>query len=147
MFNRSLKYLVVIILLFAGCKKDEVNFPVEPFIKMISITPATAIQYSDPVKITIHYEDGDGDLGENNDNVKNCFVTDNRIGITYEYRFKQLAPLNANIPIEGNLNIEMGGQVITDSSSSQTASYTIYIIDRAGHYSNSITTNEISITK
>ena len=81
-----------IIAFISGCKKDEVTFPPEPSISMVSITHLGPKQYKDPVTITIHYEDGDGDLGENNDQVKNCFVTDNRINIIYEYRIKQLKP-------------------------------------------------------
>ena len=135
------------ILFIAGCKKDEITFPVEPKIVMVSITPSNPMQYTDPVTITIHYEDGDGDLGENNDLVKNCFVTDNRIGITYEYRIKQLAPTSASISIAGNLSIEIGGQVLTDSSSQQSVTYSLYVVDRAGHRSNLVTTGEVVIRK
>ena len=147
MFNKIFFLTAFIILLFAGCKKDNIDFPVEPKIEMVSITPASPLQYSDPVTISIHYEDGDGDLGENEDLIKNCFVTDNRIGITYEYRIKQLAPTGASIPIAGNLNFNIGGQVLTDSSSAQSVTYTLYVVDRAGHKSNSVTTPVITIRK
>jgi len=147
MSSRFILYFMLMFLFIAGCKDDEISFPVEPQIEMVSITPASPMQYTEPVTITIHYKDGDGDLGENNDLVKNCFVTDNRIGITYEYRIKQLAPTGASIPIDGNLNIDIGGQVLTDSSSSQSATYTLYIVDRAGHKSNSVTTSAIVIRK
>ncbi len=147
MFSRKIFYFTMIMLFIAGCKKDEITFPIEPKIEMVSITPPSPRQYTDPVTITIHYEDGDGDLGENNDQVKNCFVTDNRIGITYEYRIKQLAPSGVSIPIDGNLNIDLGGQVLTDSSSQQSVTYTLYVVDRAGHKSNSVTTAAVVIRK
>ncbi len=147
MFNRKNIFFFIIILFIAGCKKDEIVFPIEPKIEVVSITPANAQQYVDPVTISIHYEDGDGDLGENNDQIKNCFVTDNRIGITYEYRIKQLAPSGASIPIDGNLNINIGGQVLTDSSTQQNVTYTLYIVDRAGHKSNSVTTGAVVIRR
>lgn len=147
MFNNKNLFFLIIILFIAGCKKDEIVFPIEPKIEIVSITPANAQQYVDPVTITIHYEDGDGDLGENNDQIKNCFVTDNRIGITYEYRIKQLAPSGTSIPIDGNLNINIGGQVLTDSSSQQNVTYTLYIVDRAGHKSNSVTTGAVVIRR
>ena len=147
MFNNKNLYFLIIILFIEGCKKDEIVFHIEPKIEVVSITPANAQQYIDPVTITIHYEDGDGDLGENNDQIKNCFVTDNRIGITYEYRIKQLAPTGASIPIDGNLNINIGGQVLTDSSTQQNVTYTLYIVDRAGHKSNSVTTGAVVIRR
>ncbi len=147
MYSKTIYYFSLILFFITGCKDDEISFPVEPSIEMVSITPANPMQYTEPVTITIHYKDGDGDLGENNDQVKNCFVTDNRIGITYEYRIKQLAPTGSSIPIDGNLNIDIGGQVLTDSSSSQSVTYTLYIVDRAGHKSNSVTTAAIVIRK
>lgn len=147
MFNRPFLILLVIIFSFS-CKKEEgISFDPTPKIEYIGISPTVANEYTDSVTITIKYNDGDGDLGENTTTAKNCFVTDNRIGITYQYRIKQLAPDGANIPIEGNLNIELGGQGITDNSNQQSASYTIYLVDRAGHQSNSVTTAAISIRK
>ena len=147
MFNRS--FLILLVILFSSsCKKEEsISFDPTPQIEYIGISPTVANEYTDSVTVYIKYNDGDGDLGENNTSVKNCFVTDNRIGITYQYRIQQLAPDGASIPIEGNLNIELGGQGITDSSTQQLATYTIYLVDRAGHQSNSVTTAAISIRK
>ena len=147
MFNKKNLFFLLIIVFITGCKKDEIVFPIEPKIEVVSITPTNVQQYVDPVTLTIHYEDGDGDLGENNDQIKNCFVTDNRIGITYEYRIKQLAPSGAFIPIDGNLTINIGGQVLTDISTQQNVTYTIYIVDRAGHKSNSVTTGAVVIRR
>jgi len=145
MFNK-LGYIALLVFFFAGCKKDDVEFAIEPSIEFISIQPGSIQQY-EKVIVTIKYEDGDGDLGENKDGVKNCFVTDNRIGITYEYRIQQLAPDNASIPITGNLNIDLGAQLLTDSVSQQSASYSIYVVDRAGHRSNSVTTTAVVISR
>jgi hypothetical protein len=145
MFSKYFILFFILTVAFCGCRKDDIKFSIEPVISFVSISPASAMQYTDPVTITIHYEDGDGDLGENKDGVKNCFVTDNRVGVTYQFRIRQLAPLNANIPISGNLNIELGGQVMTDSSASQQASFTLHVADRAGHVSNDVTTSVITI--
>jgi hypothetical protein len=147
MWNRNLFVCLATALVVVSCKKDEIDFAAEPSIEFVSITPATATQYTDAVTITIRYEDGDGDLGENADGVKNCFVTDNRIGITYQYRIQQLAPDGASIPIAGNLEIDLGGQVITDSTSQQHVNFTLYVVDRAGHASNSVTTGDVVILR
>ena len=146
-FSRYILFISTIIFFIEGCKKDEITFPVEPKIEIVGTTPSSPKQYTDPLIITIQYEDGDGDLGENNDLVKNCFVTDNRIGITYEYRIKQLAPTGTSIAIEGNLDIDLGGQVLTDNSLQQNATYTLYVVDRAGHKSNLATTGTVVIRK
>lgn len=138
---------VAFLLVISSCKKEETTFDKKPSIEFVSISPASADQYTDEVTITIKYKDGDGDLGENSSSAQNCFITDNRIGIEYKYRIRQLAPDNANVPIQGTLNIPMGGQIITDSSSSQTVTYSLYVTDRAGNRSNSISTSAITINK
>lgn len=142
MFNK-LSLLLLIVIGFLSCKKDKVEFNVVPAIEFVSITPASANQYTDSVTIQIKYTDGDGDLGQNDATVTNCFITDNRIGIVYNYRIKQLAPDNS--PITGLVNLELGGQGITNNTSSQNVTYTVYVVDRAGHQSNSITTSAITI--
>ena len=134
-------------LMIPSCKKDEISFSNVPSIEFTSISPTTAHQYIDPIVIAIKYKDGNGDLGENSTSAVNCFVTDNRMGITYKLRIQQLAPENANIPIEGSLNINIGGQIIADSSNSQTATYSLYLTDRAGNKSNTISTSAINIIR
>ncbi|MFN8166636.1 MAG: hypothetical protein U0X76_10850 [Bacteroidia bacterium] len=144
-FNKLLLFTLAVAGAYS-CKKETVTFEAVPSIEYVSITPANAHQYTDNVTITIKYKDGDGDLGENNSDVKNCFVTDNRIGVTYKFRIKQLAPSGSSVPIEGNLDIQLGGQGITNGSSSQSASYSVYVVDRAGHESNVVNTGEIVIS-
>lgn len=118
-----------------------------PSIELVSMSPTVANEYTDKIIITIRYTDGDGDLGENNASVKNCFVTDNRIGITSSYRIRQLSPDGSSIPIKGSLEIELGGQGITDGSTQQNATFSLYVTDRAGHSSNKITTGVLTIRK
>jgi hypothetical protein len=148
MFNsRKYYFFIFIILAFSGCKKDVVDFPVEPKIEFVFFVPQTAKQFSDHVKITFRYEDGDGDLGENKNDVKNCFVTDSRLGITYEFRIPQRAPTGTNVPIKGSIEVDLGGQIITDSTSSQSVTYTMYVVDRAGHKSSTITTGAVTLVE
>jgi hypothetical protein len=65
----------------------------------------------------------------------------------YPFRVKQLAPSDAKIKIKGNLEFVLKNTEITDSSSSQSATYTIYLVDRAGNKSNSVVTPEITVKK
>jgi hypothetical protein len=145
--NTLFCFLSLNLLFFSSCKKDEDPMDIVPSIEFVSITPGLANEYTDAVTIRIRYTDGDGDLGENDDAVSNCFVTDNRIGITSSYRIRQLAPDGASIPIKGVLDIEIGGLGITDGSVQQNASFDLYLTDRAGHNSNRLTTGTITIRK
>ena len=136
-------YLFAIVLLFS-CEKEQV-ISNTPEIEFQSSSPTTVQEYSDNIIITISYSDGNGDLGENNPDIHNLFVEDNRNGIVYQFRIPHLAPDNNSIAIEGDFNITINGSGITDESSSQQVNYTIYVTDRAGNKSNSISTSSITI--
>jgi hypothetical protein len=138
--------LLILPILFFSCEKDDLKSPI-PLLEFISITPEIAQEYEDEIIITISYFDGDGDLGENDPNVKNLFLTDNRNNITYEFRIQQLSPDNSTITIEGNLDISLSSTGITDSSNSQIVTFDIYVVDRANHQSNIVTSNPITIIK
>ena len=131
-------------LLFFSCKKDDA-FSGVPTIEFKSISPSIAQEYIDEINITISYTDGDGDLGENNPEVYNLFVLDNRIGIEYKFRIPELSPNGNEIAIEGNFNIKINGSGITNSSTSQQVNYDIYVTDRAGNSSNTVSTSSITI--
>jgi hypothetical protein len=140
---KNIIYLSAIVLLFS-CEKEQVISDT-PIIEFKSISPATVQEYSDDIIITIFYSDGNGDLGENNPDIHNLFVEDNRNGIVYQFRIPHLAPDNNSIAIEGDFNITINGSGITDESSSQQLNYAIYVTDRAGNKSNTITTSNITI--
>lgn len=131
---------------FSSCKKKEkpTNTPVIAF---VSISPSSVVEYANSITIAFSYDDLDGDLGQNDPNVTNLFVTDSRNNVTYEYRISQLAPTGSTIHIKGNLNTVIKNTAITDGSSSQSVTYSVYLKDRAGNTSNTITTSAITVTK
>ena len=140
---RAIAYILIVTLLFA-CKKDD-DLSIGPTIEFQSISPSIAQEYIDDIIIAISYADEDGDLGENSPDIDNLFVEDSRNGIVYHYRIPQLAPNGNEIAIEGNFNITINGSGITNSSNSQQVNYAIYVKDRAGNKSNTITTSNITI--
>jgi hypothetical protein len=143
----NIYFVFMFILIFSSCKKETTTPSVTPSIELKSATPTSVTEFSDPLTFTFSYKDGDGDLGENNPDVKNLFLKDNRIGITYQYRIQQLAPTNSNIAIQGTLNVQLDNVSITDQSTSQQATFSIYVVDRAGHQSNTVTSLPITIHK
>ncbi len=136
-----------------SCKKDKYEVVKEivegdaPIIFFMSVVPTEVKEYGDSLVFTIAYQDQNGDLGENDPDVENVFLVDNRIDITYKYRLSQLAPLEANVPIRGTFEIVLPNTGITDGSSEQTGKYTLYIVDRAGNKSNRVLSADVKVTK
>jgi hypothetical protein len=151
--KRTIKYslyLVLCTLYFAvsSCKKkNKTESTVTPQITFVSISPSSAVEYVNSITISFSYDDLDGDLGQNDPNVTNLFITDSRNNVVYNYRISQLAPDNSTIHIKGNLNAVIKNTAITDNSTSQQVTYSLYIKDRAGNISNTITTTAITVTQ
>ena len=141
---KNLGYILLICLFFS-CKKEEPISEI-PSIEFVEVSPRQIVAFQEKLVFTIAYTDGDGDLGENDSDIKNLFLKDNRNDIVYEYRISQLAPLDTNIFIQGQLNIELEGTRITNNSQEQSATFDIYLQDRSGNQSNTVTSSSIIIT-
>jgi hypothetical protein len=102
-------------------------------------------EYQDSLYFTISYRDGNGDLGENNTDDHNLFIQDSRNDVTYGFRIQQLAPTNADITIQGNINVTLDNTAIIDGGTSESVSYTIWVVDRAGNESNRVSTSTVTV--
>ena len=131
---------------FFACTKDE---PVQnvPFIKYLGISTETIIQQQDKLIVTIYYEDGDGDLGSDNPDVNLVRVKDSRLPFADYYYLPPLAPLDHELPIQGELDIEIFPIILIGNGSQETAVFTISLEDRAGNQSNEITTPQVTILR
>ena len=137
---------ILFVLIFSSCKKEE-KASLSPTIEFLEISPSIAAELEDEIILKIKYTDENGDLGENDSEVKNLFVLDTRNGVEYSFRVQQLAPTGAEIAIEGQLSINIKTMVITDESSEQLATFSVYMYDRAKNKSNTISTTLITILK
>lgn len=131
-----------------SCTKKEDVISDSPSIEFVSMTPNPAIKYNDEIEITIDYADGDGDLGENTPDMKNAFITDSRNNVVYQFRIPQQAPSDAKIIIKGRLTFRLAPQgFIDDNNTTETTTYSIRIVDRAGNESNAVETGSLTINK
>ncbi len=142
-----MRYLLPIIVICSifSCRKGEEPLSNVPAIEFISVIPTAAIQYQDSLSFTIKYEDGDGDLGSNDPNIRNLFLTDSRNNVTYEFRVKQLTPSNTAIAISGNLTVVLDNVGLISGSTPETATFEIYMTDNAGNRSNTLSSNLVTI--
>lgn len=146
--NNKVFYCILLtsVFLIFGCKKKVTKSNI-PEIAFVSITPTTAKEFDDQIKIRFGYKDYNGDIGENDANKTNLVVRDNRNNVEYRYRVKQLGPDGETISLKGELEVVIENTLIIDNSNSQSVNYSIKLQDRAGNWSNEITTTSISIVK
>jgi len=116
-----------------------------PEIAFESVVPNVVTEYQDSLYFTISYRDGNGDLGENNTDNNDLFIQDSRNQVTYGFRIQQLAPNNADIAIQGNLNVTLPNTAIINGGASESVSYTIWVVDRAGNESNRVNSSTVTV--
>lgn len=143
----KLPILAFLALVVFSCSDDEEEYATTPELEFVSISPSAITEFQEEVAIVVKYKDGDGDLGENDPDVKNLFVTDQRNGVKYTFRVPELSPEGSSIVIEGNLQIDMNSLSVVGSGSSEQAIFDVYIVDRAGNQSNVISTTAITVSK
>ena len=116
-----------------------------PEISFESVIPSVVTEYQDSLYFTISYRDGDGDLGQNNTDDNNLFIQDSRNDVVYGFRIQQLAPNNADIAIQGNINITLANTAIINGGTSESVNYSIWVVDRAGHESNRVNSSTVTV--
>ncbi|MCK9611283.1 MAG: hypothetical protein PHR81_00740 [Bacteroidales bacterium] len=167
-----LYYCFVILLLLAGlfflsgCIKEE-EFPPEPYIEFIGLAKIqNANNIDDKGILKISFTDGDGDMGlADNDTMQpfdkssiyyyNFFIKyfEKQHGqfvevppaVTFNSRIPELKSNNINGAIKGEIEIELF--INNPFSPYDTVRFEAYIVDRALHHSNTITTNELIVKK
>lgn len=136
--------LVCGVLVLFSCKKEEV-MPATPEITLLDAAPGLVHEFQDRVTLRFSYKDGDGDLGQSDPDDYSLWVKDSRLANTDGYHIPPLAPLDSEVPIQGQLEVELTTLFLLGSSGEEVMTYTFQIVDRAGNRSNSITTPPITI--
>lgn len=140
---RSLRLLPWMVIAMA-CKKEPV-MPAVPSIELVAIGPAQVVSFQEPVRVRLAYKDGDGDLGFADADTYALFVKDSRLAEADGYHVPPLAPPDAGVPIQGELEIELHPLFLLGSSAQEEVTFTIRLRDRAGNWSNSITAPPIVV--
>lgn len=144
-------YLFALILMTSACSKDDdfiiPPMPDTPIIQLLSAGPGTVTALQDSIVFILHYADGNGDLGFNSPDSLSLYITDNRIDLTEALFVPLLAPEGADIAIQGELEIELQNTIMTiPGAEMEEVTFTIQIRDRAGNWSNAVTSPVIVVT-
>ncbi len=160
MFTNKLNrfYFLLIFGILLSCNSDT-DYPIEPEITFVSFNKSSMTQdflNTDSIFVSIDFTDGDGDIGaEANDSVSNIFVIDNRSGFTYgQYKMPAIPKEGANKGVSGTIQFKLYTtccifpDLIPPCTSPEDyptndLSFDIYIVDRKGHKSNVVTTDNI----
>lgn len=141
--------LLLMVIGFFSCKKDENLLPlsVTPSINLIELSADTIKEFEEPLILLMGYQDGDGDLGNQNTDINSLFIKDYRLEKADEYYIAPLAPVGSQISIKGTLKITLNGAFVLGNSQSEKTYFEIWMTDRSGHKSNVIRTKEVTILK
>ena len=142
------KIILIISLLFFGCKKEELREDMDvPYISIKRITPKIVQEFTESVLLEISYEDGNGDLGFHDPDVLSLSVQDSRLETPDYYHIPPLAPDGEEIYIKGTFNIYLNTTFLIGVGSSEKLRYTVKIRDRAENWSNTVTSEEITVVE
>lgn len=144
--NRLIIISLSVLLLFS-CKKDDEAYSTTPEIEFVSLTPKTNSEFSQNIKLVISYKDGDGDIGTDDPDEYTLLIHDSRLPAADEYHIQPLTPPNTSIQIEGELNINLAGLFVLGSDSTESTTFKVKLKDRAGNWSNEVTTSSITVNK
>ncbi len=131
-----------------SCLKPP-KFSETPLIEFVSINSTQVQQQVDSIQMIISFKDGDGDLGSlESDTSTNCFITDHRPGkpdYTYTYKIPFITPKGTTKDISGTIAINLPGITCIPFHTTDSVTYKIVIMDRAGNKSNEVQTPVIIV--
>jgi hypothetical protein len=144
-------FFLVLSLVIMSCEKEEIKpsdpLPTVSHVPAISLgTMATTYNQFDDVVLYVNYTDGNGDLGFDDADTPVVYVTDNRNDIEFNFHVQPLSPPGVEIAIQGQLQVVIENIILlSQSNSSETVTFSVKIIDRAGNWSNLVTSPVLTI--
>ncbi len=139
-------HIIAAIVLLAACGKKDV-IPTSPEIALIDTAPLQVVQFGERVKVRFSYKDGDGDLGQFDPDIASLEVKEARLNTADWYHVPPISPEGSEVQVQGELEVELNALFLLGNGTEETTTYTLRIKDRAGNWSNSITTPTITITQ
>lgn len=133
-------------MLFVACKKDN-KAGSAPVISLVSVSTTTMKEFKDSLTILIAYTDENGDIGEDNPDLNDLKIKDRRLSEADYYFVKPLAPPGSGIKINGTIAVQVKNTFLLGTGSSEITQFDIQLKDRAGHWSNTVNTPQITINK
>lgn len=137
---------MILLMAFVSCKKDN-KAGAAPVISLISVSTTSMKEFKDSLTILISYTDENGDIGEDDPDKNDLKVKDRRLSEADYYFVKPLAPPGSDIKISGTIAVQVKNTFLLGTGSSEITQFDIQLKDRSGHWSNTVNTPQITISK
>ena len=137
------------LLVMATCKKEEPG-PADngiPYIELQEVSPVNVKEFRDSIIFRFFYADSDGNLGHENADSFSLQLHDSRLNNPDWFYVPPLAPIGETLNIQGILKIVLASTFLLGNGASDTITYNLRLKDRAGNWSNTITTPPITINR
>lgn len=151
-------YFIFFLFLFVECT-NKPDYPDSPYLEYIGLSKSTLIQgdlNTDSIKIFLEFTDGDGDIGlDQNDSLQNLFIIDSRTGNFAErIKIPEIPNTGFGNGVSGEIELLLYTTCclyednippcsIIDGIPTDTLTYKIYMLDRAGNTSDTVETDPI----
>ncbi|MEL6593835.1 MAG: hypothetical protein AAFP02_07280 [Bacteroidota bacterium] len=143
MYKLKLPLILAILASLAfGCDQSPV-FPLEPQIEFMDISPKEAIHLRDSVVIKFRFQDGDGDIGQDDSGENDLLIIDARYedpsnGITRQdatigYSMMNLTPDARKPAIQGEISVTIPVVYNLAGRRDEQVRFQIELRDRAGN--------------
>ena len=145
--NRTVLFGALIVLLaFTTCKKEE-EASTAPTLEVVSINKTSLIEFKDSLIITLKYEDVNGDIGQTNPDENGLSVKDARIAEADFYHIPPITPDLEKLKTAGTFQVFVPSLFLLGNGGFEKTSFSFKVKDRDNNWSNTASTQEISIVK
>lgn len=140
--------LVCMLGLFASCQKEGDNvLSFTPLLVLDSINKTEITEFQDSIILYINFEDGNGDLGRQDPDSNSLSIKDARLELPEFYHIPPIIPEDEKLQTIGRFRVFIPTLFILGSENQERTSISIRVKDKAGNWSNQITSPEIIINK
>lgn len=137
-----LSFFLLAAIAFIACNERPSDIPE---LSNLTVEPTLVAEFSDTVIISFDYYDYNGDLGHPDPNVASLSVKDSRLQDADLYHVQPLAPVDANVPIQGKLSVQLNNLFILGNDSVEELIFEVMIQDRKGNWSSLLESDTISV--
>ena len=134
--------------ILAACTRDvdDLSYPVEPTLQLVRQSDTVLRAFTDTLRLTLAYTDGDGDLGGLEPGV-GLYVLDQRLTTPDRFALERLTPAGEELSIAGTFNVALGPYFVLGNAASEEFQLELWLTDRAGNESAHLTTSPLTVTE